>query len=174
MATEDYPQTLPGVLVNSNAYTPQGLTRKNDLQSGFPTFRLEADNGWVMFDVVWSFSASEVQFFNAWHRYGLRNGSKAFNIGLMIDGWDGTTNTVEHECYFNTGTFKVTQVQRRWHVSTQLLAINRQTVSEEFYDQLAILDNGFPDGIPETIEEFGELLSFGIEGCLKKASDNLT
>lgn len=163
---EAYPQTLPGVFYNSNSYTPQSLTRKNDLQSGAPTYRLESDNGWVMFDVLWKFSASQIQLFNGWHRYGLRNGSKSFDIELMVDGFDGVKNTITHECYFDSGTFKANQVGTRWHVTTRLLAIERQTVSEAFYDQLAILDAGFPDGIKETLEGLESLIEDAIGGCL--------
>ena len=165
MAIENYPSSLPGVLVNSNAYTPQGLTDKNDLQAGAPTYRLRSDNGWVMFDVVWSFSASEMQLFNGWHRWGLRQGSKAFNIELWVEGFDGVKNTRTHECYFDSGTYRVTQAQRRLHVSTTLLAIDRQTDSEEFYNQLAILSNGFPDGIKDTMDGIDSIVT-GIEECI--------
>ena len=166
MASESYPASLPGVLVQSNAYSPQSVVRRNELQAGAPTFRLVSDTAYEMFDVMWSFSASEMQLFDGWHKWGLRSGSKSFDIELMVYGFNGTKNTRTHECYFADGTFKSVQAGARWHVSASLLSIVRETDSEAFYNQLVILSEGFPDGIRDTINALEELVEINIGGCL--------
>ena len=106
-----------------------------------------------------------MQLFNGWVRYALRQTSKLFDIELWVDGFDGTKNTKTHECYFN-GPINRTQVGRRWNVSATLLAIEEQTVTELEWDQLAILDAGFPDGILDTMDALEELVEINIGGCL--------
>jgi len=144
MADIDYPCALPGVLVNSNSYTNQDVVRRNNLQSGPPIFRLESDDGWVMFDVAWRFSALEVQVFRSFHKYTLANGSKLFNIELMVDGDDGTKQTKTHECFFD-GAFKANQVGRRWTISATLLAIEPNILDECQGLSLVAAFNGFDD-----------------------------
>lgn len=155
--TEFYPSALPGVLINSNSYTVQDLVRKTDLQSGPPIFRLDADNGWVLFDVTWSFSDLEKQIFDNWHRWTLRNGSRAFTIELWTDGFDGTDNTKEHTCHF-TGPPRMQQVGRRWSVSAQLLALEQITLDEDTGLSLVALSESFPDGIYDTIVDINSLI----------------
>lgn len=129
MADIDYPCKLPGVLVNSNSYQSQDVVRRNDLQSGPPIFRLESDDTWVLFDVTWRFSALENQVFRNFHRNTLANGSKLFNIELMVDGFDGIKQTKTHECFFN-GVPKFAQNGRLWTVSATLLAIEPNILDE--------------------------------------------
>lgn len=148
----EYPCSLPGVLVNSNAYQIQNKVERNDLSSGPPIFRLRTDDGWVAFDVTWSFSALEMQIFNAFYRYNLSNGSKSFSIGLMIDGWDGTSNTKDHECYFD-GAYSVQQVGRRWMVTARLIAIQQEDIGEcEALSLVAVSQYGDPKSITDGME----------------------
>ena len=114
---EIYPCRLPGVLVNSNGMSPQSLVRNNDVQNGPPRFRLQADSGWLSFNVAWSFNALECQVFKNFFRATLVNGSKAFLIPLKVP--DGL---IDHECYV-VGVPSYTQVRKRWSVSATLLAI---------------------------------------------------
>lgn len=141
---ENYPCKLPGVLINSNGYSPQSLVDQNSLDSGPPIFRLRSSDGWLQFNVAWSFSALEMQVFRAWHRFTLAHGSKSFTIGLMVDGFDGTDNTVDHECQF-IGVPSYTQNGRRWSVSAQLLAVQYEGVDECNGLSLVAAFNGFDD-----------------------------
>lgn len=129
MASIDYPCRLPGVLVNSNAYSSKSRVRRNSLESGPPVYVLEDDDGYEMFDVSWAFNASEVQIFRNWYRHITVSGSKLFNIDLMVDGWDGERQTKTHECYFDSVP-SYTQNGRRWLVTATLLAIEEQIMDE--------------------------------------------
>ena len=144
MAAIDYPCKLPGVLVNSNSYRNQDTVRRNDLQSGPPIFRLESEDEWVLFDVSWRFSALEVQVFRNFHKNVLANGSKLFNIELMVDGFDGTKQTKTHECYFD-GSPQFSQNGLRWMVSATLLAIDPIILDECDGISLVNAFNGFED-----------------------------
>ena len=121
---EQYPCALPGVLVNSNGFSPQSLVRNNSVQNGPLRFRLQADSGWLQFNVTWSFNALEGQVFENWHKHTLVNGSKAFTIDLKVTG-----GLLEHECYF-LGVPSYNQLKRRWSVSGTLLAIARAGLDE--------------------------------------------
>lgn len=127
---EQYPSALPGALVVSNGYTPQDLVDSNDLSSGPPIFRARSDEGWMVFSVAFSYSAVQVQLFRSWYFNAIRNGSKLFTIELMVEGWDGTNNTVTHECYFQ-GPPNFRQNGRRWSISASLLSISRPGVLSE-------------------------------------------
>jgi hypothetical protein len=142
---EEYPCNLPGVLVSSNGYQDQDLVDNNALDSGAPVFRLRSDNGWVLFDVAWSFNALEMQVFRIWHRSILAHGSKSFTIDLWIDGSDGDSQTTEHECYFR-GAPDYKQRGRRWSVSATLLAIEQFGDLDEC-DTISLFAafNGFED-----------------------------
>lgn len=141
---EQYPCKLPGVLVNSNGYSPQDTVDRNDLSSGPPIFRLRSDDGWLLFDVAWSYSALENQVFRLWHQNTLARGSKSFTIELMVDGWNGESQTLEHECYFS-GVPSFRQNGRRWNVSATLLAIRSVGLDECDTDSLISAFNGFDD-----------------------------
>jgi hypothetical protein len=141
---ELYPCKLPGVLVNSNSYSPQALVDRNDLESGPPIFRLRSSDGWVNFDVAFSFSALEVQVFRSWFHGILVRGSKSFTIGLMIDGWNGEANTIDHECYFVDAP-QYRQNKRRWSVSAKLLAVEDVEFDECDQESLINAFNGFED-----------------------------
>ena len=134
---EQYPCRLPGVRVNSNGYSAQSLVRNNDLQNGPPRFRLQADSGWLQFNVAWSFNALECQVFENFHKHTLINGSKSFLIDLQVAG-----GLLEHECYF-VGVPSYNQVQRRWAVSGTLLAIARAGLSECDGQSLVAVYDGF-------------------------------
>ena len=121
---ENYPCALPGVLVNSNGFSPQSLVRNNSVQNGPPRFRLQADNGWLQFNVAWSFNALEGQVFENFHKHTLANGSKSFLIELKVTG-----GLLEHECYF-LGVPSYNQIGKRWSVSGTLLAIARAGLDE--------------------------------------------
>ena len=129
MAEISYPSNLSGVLVNSNSFQVQTLTRRNDLQSGAPVFRLESDNGWVGFNVAWSYDAAEMQLFENWFRWTIASGSKLFNIELWIDGFSEGKNTKTHECYFESA-YKANQVGDRWQVTARLIALELKTFEE--------------------------------------------
>lgn len=134
---ETYPCALPGVLVNSNGYVPQNLVRNNSVQNGPPRFRLQADSGWLQFDVSWSFNLTETQVFEVWYTHKLVNGSKSFNIDLQVAG-----GLLEHECYF-LGAPNYNQVQKRWAVSGTLLAITRVGLDECDAESLINMFNVF-------------------------------
>jgi len=114
---EQYPCALPGVLVNSNGFSPQSLVRNNSVQNGPLRFRLQADSGWVGFNVAWSFNELQCQVFKNFHRHVLVNGSKSFTVGLKVP--DGL---IDHECYIQ-GVPNYNQIGKRWSVSATLLAI---------------------------------------------------
>ena len=152
---EQYPCRLPGVLVNSNGYSPQDLVERNDLRSGPPIFRLRSDDGWLLFDVAWSYSALEVQVFRSWYFNVLSRGAKSFNIELMVTGWDGQKNTITHECYFD-GVPSFNQTGRRWNVSATLLAIRYQGLDECDSESLVNSYNSF-DKIKEAIIQMDDI-----------------
>ncbi len=157
MASESYPNALPGVLNNSNSYSLQALTVNNDLSSGPPVVRLVDDSAWVAFDVEWSYNAQQVQLFRNWFRWNLKNGSKLFDIELWVEGFDGTKNTLTHECYFIPGTYRARQNGKRWRISATLIAIDQQTLSEEAGCSLQPIYDGFEE-VPETINLFYECI----------------
>lgn len=134
---ETYPCALPGVLVNSNGYSAQDLVRNNSVQNGPLRFRLQADSGWLRFDVSWSFDALQTQVFENFHKHTLVNGSKSFNIDLQVAG-----GLLEHECYF-LGTPRYNQLQKRWSVSGTLLAIARVGLDECDAESLINMFNVF-------------------------------
>lgn len=136
---EVYPCALPGVRVNSNGYSPQELVRSNNVQNGPPRFRLQADSGWLQFNVGWSFDQLQTQVFENWFKHTLRNGSKSFNIELQVAG-----GLLEHECYF-VGVPQYTQNQRRWSVTASLLAISRVGLSECDGESLIAMFNVFEE-----------------------------
>jgi len=121
---EEYPCALPGVLVNSNGFAPQSLVRNNNVQNGPLRFRLQADSGWLQFNVAWSFGVLEGQVFENWYKHILTNGSKSFLIDLQVTG-----GLLEHECYF-LGVPSYNQVKKRWSVSGSVLAIARVGLAE--------------------------------------------
>ena len=129
MAAIDFPCNLPGVLVNSNSYSPKDRVRRNDLQSGPPIFQLDDDDGFVLFKVSWRFSAIENQVFRNFHRNTLASGSKLFNVELWVDGDNGIKQTKTHECYFD-GVPQYQQNGKRWVVSATLLSIEEEILSE--------------------------------------------
>ena len=118
---EQYPSTLPLVLINSNGYSPQQLVEEQSVSYGAPIFRKKYDDGWLMFNVAFSFSESEKQVFTDWYKNTIKRGSLSFVIGLMVDGFNGEGNTIDHECYIQ-GPPKYTQNGTRWGVSATLLA----------------------------------------------------
>lgn len=162
MADIEYPCNLPGVLVNSNGYTPRLLVDTNPMDSGPPVFRLHASDGWLAFDVAWSYSALEKQVFTAWHRSILARGSKTFNIELWIDGFDGVKNTVTHRANFSSSP-QYTQAGKRWRVSATIMAIEYAGLDDCDSESLVSAFNGFEsvtagiNGIAAAIEEI-ELL----------------
>jgi len=121
---EQYPCALPGVLVNSNGMSPQSLVRNNNVQNGPLRFRLQADSGWLQFNVAWSFNLLESQVFENWYKHILTNGSKSFLIDLTVPG-----GLLEHECYF-LGVPSYNQIKKRWSVSGSILAIARVGLDE--------------------------------------------
>ncbi len=121
---ETYPCALPGVLVNSNGYSPQQLVRNNSVQNGPLRFQLQADSGWLQFNVSWSFDRLQTQVFENFFKHILVNGSKSFNIDLEVAG-----GLLEHECFF-LDVPSYNQLQRRWSVSAALLAIARAGLDE--------------------------------------------
>lgn len=130
MADIYYPCELPGVLVNSNAYSPNDRVQRNDLSGGPPVFVLQDSDGFVLFDVTWRFTGLQVQVFRNWFRSVTAGGSKLFDIDLYVDGPDGAgTQTKTHECYFD-GPYQATQQGRLWLVSATLLAIEEQLLDE--------------------------------------------
>ena len=134
---ENYPCALPGVLVNSNGFSPQSLVRNNNVQNGPLRFRLQADSGWLQFNVAWSFNKLEGQVFENFFKHTLVNGSKAFLIDLQVTG-----GLLEHECYF-MGVPSYNQVRKRWSVSGTLLAIARAGLDECDGLSLVAMYNGF-------------------------------
>lgn len=126
---EQYPLTLPHVLINSNGYSPQQLVHAKDVSYGAPVFRKKYDDGWLMFNVAFSFSESEKQTFTDWYKSTIKRGSLSFVIGLMVDGFNGSGNTLLHECYMQ-GPPKYTQNGTRWSVSATLLAIKYRGLDE--------------------------------------------
>ena len=155
MASIDYPCRLPGVLVSSNSFAPKNRVRRNDLSAGPPIFNLDDDDGFVLFNVAWRFSALEVQVFQNWYRHTTKSGSKLFNIELMVDGFDGTKNTKTHECYFD-GAPSYSQVGRRWLVQATLLAIQEQILDECDADSLINAYNGFDYNLDQAIDDLDE------------------
>jgi len=136
---EIYPCALPGVLNNSNGISPQSLVRGNNVQNGPLRVRLQADSGWLSFNVAWSFNALEGQVFENWFKHTLVNGSKSFLINLKVTG-----GLLEHECYFTPGRPPNTnQVGKRWAVSGTLLAIARVGLDECDGLSLVAMYNGF-------------------------------
>ena len=121
---ESYPCALPGVLINSNAMTPQQLTRNNDVQNGPLRVRLQADSGWLQFNVSWSFNELQTQVFKNWYRHRLVNGSKSALIELRVP--DGL---IEHEVYF-IGVPNYNQAGKRWIVSAVILAVRDEGLDE--------------------------------------------
>lgn len=155
---EQFPAGLPGALVHSQ-YTTQDLVDNNPLSSGPPVFRARADNGWMTFSVSWSLSALEVQIMRGWFRNIIKNRSKSFIVGLMVDGWDGTTNTKDHECYFQSPP-RYNQNGRRWTVSADLLAIEEVTLNECDTISLIAANCGFENVSTgfELLDEIGKTL----------------
>lgn len=151
---DNFPASLPGILAASNKRKPQNLVKRNEVQSGPPVFRLESDNGWVLFDVAWVFKPEDMQVFEGWERYLLRQRSRSFLIDIPVDSMH-TLRT--HECYFETVPTR-TQHTRFWMVTATLLAVEQQTVTEDEADQLVILSNGFPDGILPSFNLLDELI----------------
>lgn len=159
MANLDYPCRLPGVLVNSNAFSPKNIVRRNNLQSGPPIFVREDDDVYVLFNVVWKFNGIQMQVFENWYRSTIGSGSKLFNIELWIDGTDGTKNTKAHECYFD-GTYNATQVGRRWTVSGRLLSIKEQILDECDGISLVNAFNGFEyDALDVAIDDMDSAIN---------------
>jgi len=126
---ETYPITLPAVLINSNGYSPQQLTFDQPVSYGAPIFRQQYASGWLMFNCAFSFNESEKQIFTDWYENTILRGSESFVIGLMIDGFNGSSNTVDHECYMQ-GTPTYAQKGTRWGVSVTLLAKKYVGLSE--------------------------------------------
>lgn len=155
---EQYPSSLPGILVAKNINNVQYLVKRNDLQSGPPIYRLECDEGWSLFNVGWTFTPEEKQIFDNWYRWTLRQGSKSFEIGIMVDGSNGISNTRIHTCYFDPEGPLREQNQTLWNVNATLLAIEQETDDEEFAEQLIILSNGFPDGVLLTMLGLDEII----------------
>lgn len=118
---EIYPETLPAVLINSNGYSPQQIVTEQTVSHGAPIFRKKYDDGWLMFNVGFSFSQSEKKEFTDWYKDTIKRGSESFVIGLMVDGFNGTGNTIDHECYMREPP-NYTQNGTRWRVSATLLA----------------------------------------------------
>ena len=139
---EVYPCRLPGILVNSQEYQDQNLVDRNDLSSGPPVFRQRSEDGWMEFGGNWVLNGLEVQVLREWHRQTLKRGSKSFTIGLMIDGFDGTKQVIDHTCYFLSPP-KFSQRGRLWSVSAQLLAISQVGFNECDTNTLVNTFNGF-------------------------------
>jgi len=150
---EEYPCKLPGFRIGAS-YSPQDLVSQNDLSSGPPIFRLRSSDGWLAYRGSFSFSALENQVFRSWHKNVVKSGSKSFNIELMVDGFDGTKNTVTHECYF-LGVPNYSQNGTRWNVSVSLIAINPQYLDECDTESLFSIFNGFesPQNALDLIDE---------------------
>lgn len=156
MADIDFPAFLGGVLVNSNSFQLQTLTRRNDLQSGAPVFRLESENGWVGFNVAFSFDAAQMQLFENWYRWTIASGSKLFNIGLWIDGFSEGENTKPHECYFD-GAYRSNQVGDRWQVTARLIGLELQTFDETAGLGLVNAYAGFED-LPAAVISLNDII----------------
>ena len=136
---ELYPCALPGVLINSNGFAPQSLVRNNVVKNGPLRFRLQADSGWLQFNVAWSFGLLEGQVFENWHEHTLANGSKSFLIDLKVPG-----GLLEHECYF-LGVPSYNQIGARWSVTGTLMAINRVGLTECDGLSLVNMHSVFPE-----------------------------
>ena len=157
MTDIDYPCRLPGFLVNGNSYRPKARTRRNELQAGPPIFVLEDDSGYVAFNVRTSLSALEMQVFRNFFRHTIASGSKSFNVELMVEGFDGTKNTLTHECYFDESAYDASQNGRRWSVSATLIAIGEEIINECEGESLVNFHSGIGYNINKAIEDFNDL-----------------
>lgn len=159
---ETYPTALPGILINSDAYTNQTLTRKNELSSGPPTFRLKDDNGWVNFDVSWKYTAAEMQLFRNWYRWTLANGSKLFEIGISVEGRSsGAFDRTPHDCYFD-GAYRAVQDGPLFIITATLIAIEQKTLDEDSGISLVNAYAGFED-VGASITQLDDIVAL-IEG----------
>lgn len=158
MADIAYPCALPGVLVNSNSYAPSERARRNDLSGGPPTFVLQDEDGFVLFDVAWRFTGLQVQVFQNWYRHVTTGGSRLFDIDLYVDGPDGAGTQVKtHECYFD-GVPSYSQQGRLWSVGATLLAIEEQTLAECDAQSLVNAYTGFGDYLPTGIVDLDKCI----------------
>ena len=103
------------------------MVRGNSTQNGPLRVRLQADSGWVGFNVAWKYSELEAQVFDNWYIHTLAKGSKSFIIKLKVAG-----GLLEHECYFNPDAEPPSpnQVGKRWFVSGAIIAISRAGLDE--------------------------------------------
>ena len=129
-AKHTYPCCLPGVLVASDAYSPDSRAARNGLDTGPLAYDEQYDGGGVLFDVAWSYNALENQTFYNWYFMMLDWGARLFNIELWVDGWDGTKHTRLHECYFD-GPPDWQLHGDRWRVSATLRSIEEVGIFDE-------------------------------------------
>ena len=148
-AAHTYPCCLPGVLVASDAYSPDSRAARNSLGTGPLAYDEQYDGGGVLFDVAWSYNALENQTFYNWYFMALDWGARLFNIELWVDGWDGTKHTRLHECYFD-GPPDWQLHGDRWRVSATLRSIEEVGVFDECdAESLASITDGFGHALPD-------------------------
>ncbi|MCK5614628.1 hypothetical protein KAR91_72860 [Candidatus Pacearchaeota archaeon] len=150
----DYPNALPGVLVNQYSASEQSHTRSNAVISGAPRFQLLSDVMPFFASVAWSFDALEFQSFEAWFKLSTIYGAIAFNIDLNIGA-----GFVPHECYF-TGNrpYVHSLVGKRIRVTASLVATEKQ-FNDDCDSEIMINLNCFVAPLCDGLTEFDEYIT---------------
>lgn len=151
---ETWPTSLPGPLVNSNAYRPKDRIDRGDVASGAPLYTLNDDDGWVRFDVTFRMTTEQAATFRTFYRQTLQGGSKSFTIPLAVDGMPG----VDHTCYFD-GVPRSSQSGKLWTISATLLAVEEVGIFGECDTQSLIAAfNGFSYPLAGAVADMNEAI----------------
>ena len=133
-----YPCNLPSPLVSQNAITPQAATRMQQVAGGPPIAHLFSSDTWVAYNTAWSFSEIQYQVFTQWFIWKLARGSKSAIVPIK-----DSLGLTDKECYIPT--YSAQQNGRRWIVSTQLIVIRQEKMTECDAESLINSYDGFDD-----------------------------
>lgn len=133
MATELFPSTLPGVLLQGYANEEDVHFRRNNVQSGPPVYVKLTNRTPVKFSVRWNFSQFDLQVFEGWFKKNILYGSLPFDMSLPVGMGD-----VVHECFF-LDRYNVSRILKRVSVTASILAIEKQYNTDAEIDDLLAL-----------------------------------
>lgn len=130
-----FPNSMPGVLLAAFSATEQSHVRSNEVSSGPPLFELMTADTPLSVSVAWSLSRIQFQIFEAWFKYVCKFGSLSFGLKLPVG-----SGTIEHECWFATGTYQHSFSGKRVSVTTNLIAAKKIYETPEFSVSVLLLD----------------------------------
>lgn len=130
MALETIPAYLREPLIRSFSEQPGLAWRRNNTETGPPTYRKLTDTITSRFSVMWLLDAYEYSAFEGWFKTKINQGTSSFIIPLRTG-----EGVVDHEANFDGG-YRSRADNKRTRITARLIAYPKQYDTDENIDDL--------------------------------------